>query len=249
MSQVPSKVAHNFWENLFKDIREVMAEVYPDIAEVGAMASGSARLTPRGESYDSAAELLPVLSLYPPKAGNPVLLARLEDGSEIVLGAIATAAEPDPISQALADGLYMPIASNGYSPKGDANFATGATASSNNSTSTYATALSASVSGFEPGTYRVIAWGGMIANHTAANGDVDLRLRSDGSNTVNGTTKSIRVHNTANTNMAVHASDAMGGVTRTSTGIITVTLEYRAGNAGTVSARNAWVGFYAYRTA
>lgn len=249
MSQVPSKVAHNFWENLFKDIREVMAEVYPDVAEVGAMASGSARLTPRGEAYDANAELLPVLSLYPPVAGNPVLVARLEDGSEIVLGAIATGAEPAPISQAEASGLYMPIAGNGYSVRGDANFATGATASSNNSQSTYAVALSATVSGFEPGTYRVIAWGGFIANHSAANGDADLRLRADGTNTVNGTTKSIRVHNTANTNMAVHAADAIGGVTRDSTGSITVTLDYRAGTAGTVSARNAWVAFYAYRTA
>ena len=249
MSQVPSRNVGQFWEGIYADIAEFLKETAPEVAEVGAMSLGSTRVTRRGESYDATAELLPTLSLYPPTAGKPVLILKSADGAEFVLGAIAEAAEPAPISQAQADGLYIPFGS-GYLATADANFATGASAASNNSTATWATALSCSIPSLQPGTYRVVAWGGFIATHTVASGNADLRLSAvgDGS-TVNGTIKSPTVHGTALAPMALHAADTMGGVVRSATGAITVTLEYRCNTAGTTTARNAWIAALAYRTA
>jgi hypothetical protein len=76
-----------------------------------------------------------------------------------------------------------------------------------------------------------------------------LRCRANGSNTVNGQTKAIRVHGTANSPMRLDMADAIGGITLDVTGTITITLEYRAGSAGTVTARNATLAAMIYRTA
>jgi len=248
MSQVPSRHVGAFWEGVYSDIAEFLKDTSPEVAEVGAMSLGSARVTARGETYDAAAELLPVVSLYPPVTGDAVLIVKLADGSEIVVGAIADAAEPSPISQAQADALYLPLGSY-FIPRGDGNFFQGATAATNNSTSTWATSIGISFASMPPGTYTAIVKGGGIFKHTVAAGNMDIRARANTGSETSGQIKAVKVHDTANTEMCVNMSDAITGIVRASTGVIDIDLQYRANTAGTVSARNAFVSAILYRTA
>lgn len=239
MSRI-SKVAPEFWNGLYGDIREMLSDAFGNIAQVGGISGNGLRLTERGESYDASAELQPYLSKRAPQVGDPVAYMRLEDGSKIVLGAISQMAGTEPDSVLVGDA---------WLPQGDSNYGTNAVNGSNASTSTYVTALTANVSGLPTGTYRAIVMANMICSHSVANGYGHFRLRADGSNTVNGNDKDIKCGVAANGEVTIAMADTLAGVTRVGTGSITITLEYRAATAGTVSARNPAISVILWRTA
>ena len=248
MAPQQSKTVHDFWKNIYGDIDQAIGERIPEIATVGAMSSGQARLTPRGESYDPNAELLPVLSLYPPKAGDAVASLRLADGSQIVLGSIAQAAEPDPLSQGQADALYVPFGSY-FIPQWKANFATGATVGSSTNTAAYVVALSISFAAVPAGTYTVLVHGSAIFKHTVAAANMDFQARVDIGAVTTGTNKTLKVHDTANTEMRLGLADEITGITRGGAGVLNVDLTYKPSTAGTLSCRNAELTVLIMRTA
>lgn len=248
MSQVPSKAVHNFWESIYGDIREFLEEVAPDVAEVGAMSLGSARIIERGESYDSNSELLPVISLYPPKAGDAVFIGKLADGSEFVLGKVATAAEPDPISQAEADARYPQLGSYDI-PQIGGDYAAGATTASTTSTSTYANAYGFTIATVPAATYSVLVIASGIFKHSAAGGQIDIRPQVDVSTDYPGTVKTINPNSAANGEMVLSVSEVITGIVRASAGFMTVRLQYKSNTAGTSSVRNVSVAGLVIRTA
>lgn len=247
-SIVPSPTVHGFWESFYKDLEEYLQEAAPDIAEIGAMASGSARITERGEAYDPASELLPVISLYPPKAGDAVLVTKMADGSEVVLGSIATGAEPDPISQAQADARY-PLLGSYDIPQFGGDYAAGATTASTTSTSTYANAFGFTIATVPAATYSVLVIASGIFKHSAAGGQIDVRPQVDVSTDYPGTVKTINPNSAANGEMVLSVSEVITGIVRASAGFMTVRLQYKSNTAGTSSVRNVSVAGLVIRTA
>lgn len=243
-----SKTVHDFWKNFYGDMDQAINERIPEVATVGAMSAGQARLTPRGETYDPNAELLPVISIYPPKAGDPVASLRLADGSQIVLGSIAQAAEPDPLSQGQADALYVPFGSY-FIPQWEANFATGATNASTTSTVSYVSALGISFASVPAGTYTVLVRGSGVFKHTVAAANMDFQAKVDVGTIYTGTNKSIKVHDTANTEMRIGLADEITGVVRGVSGVLNVDITYKCSTAGTLSCRNAELIAIIMRTA
>jgi hypothetical protein len=227
---VPSRPAHEFWESLFQDIQEYVENYAMDVAEIGAMSAGSGRIVERGESYDSGSELLPVLSHYPPKVGDPVLIGKSADGSEFILGAIARGEEFDPITHI------------------GGNYAQGATTASTTSTVTYANAFSITFSTVPVGTYTVLVMASGIFKHSVANGNIDIRARVDTGTDYFGSVKSPSTSPTANAEMVLPVTDAISGVIQTGVLTVNVYLEYKCNTAGTASVRNANVAAWLVRT-
>lgn len=234
-----SKKAPEFWSNLYGDVREIVSDAFGNLASAGAVGSGGVRLTERGEAYDSSAELTPYLSKREIAVGDTVIYLRLEDGSKVVLGSIPQVTEPATV-----------LAGDAWLPQGDANTGVNSVTATNSSGATWATALTCNVSGLPTGTYKAIGHGVMIAQHSAANGSTEVRLRADGSNTVNGTIKALKIATAAATDGTIAMFDVLTGITRVGTGSIQLTLEYRvASPAGTITTRAPAVSVILWRTA
>lgn len=220
----PSKTAHGFWSNLYGDLSEMLEEASPDIATAGALRADGVQIVEAGEVFDAASEVLPLLSQYPPQAGDAVLVMRLADGSEVVLGRIATAREYR------SNPRYY-----------DSNSATNANALSVSSQTTFGLALALQFDALPAGTYRFIGQGGGIFSHSAASGLAEFQFQYIANATTNSIVRSVKVHNTAATESTLSYGENTGGISVVEGGSLKVEFQYRCGSSGTLSARNAFV--------
>jgi hypothetical protein len=226
-----STLAHDFYKGLREDLDAAANKASSFLASIGGFASGLPIIVQRGESYSASDSPRAFISKYAMLAGDTVLVDKLVDGTPIVLGTLAT-------------GPEAPILT-GYN---GADSLQSSVTTSNSSQAVFVTAITLTFTNCAAGTYEVIGHGGFIGQHTAVAGLVDIRIRADSSNTVNGNTKIVKTHNTAGTEMTVTHADKFSGLVVAAGGTITLTLEYRCNNAGTTTVRNTFLNARVIRT-
>lgn len=227
----PSQVANQFFKDLNNDLVNVSKKTASYIASIGGVVSGFYQIVQTGESYDALSATIGHVSRYPAVTNDKVLVDKLEDGTSVIIGSLAKGPEaPDWF------GYY------------DANSFQGATTGTNGSQATFVTAITITFTACAAGTYDIIAHCGGVYQHTTAAGLVDMRIRAAASNTVNGSNKAIKAHNTAATEMQLGHADKLTGLVVAEGGTITITYEYRCNTAGTTSLRNAHIEARAIRS-